>query len=105
MYSASGEADFSARYEFEMFYGIGDVDFPAVNAGLFKRAVEHQPGRSHEWFTGKVFLVAGLLAYQHHRGMLRAFAEHGLCCVFPEMTGAAMRGLLAQGLEARAGHA
>src|SRR3981081_1282686 len=99
------QADFSARHKFEMFYRVGDVDFPAVNAAFFHAAVERQPCRSHEWLAGKVFLVAGLFADQHHLGMLRAFAEYGLCRVFPEMTGTAMRCLLAQDLEARGRHA
>src|SRR6476659_10158011 len=88
-----------------MFYGIGDIDLPAIDAGFFQRAVEHQPCRSHEWFAGKVFLVAGLLADQHHRDILRAFAEHGLRRMLPEMTGAAMAGLVAQSFETEAGHA
>ncbi len=88
-----------------MFYRIGDVNLVAVDAGFFQRAVERQPRRSDERFAGEVFLVARLLADQHHLGIPRAFAEHGLRRVFPEMTGAAMRSLLAQGLEASAGRA
>src|SRR5260370_4711097 len=79
-----------------MFYGIGDINLPAIDAGLFQGAVEHQPCRSHERFAGKVFLVAGLLADQHHLRILRAFAEHGLGCILPEMTGAAVAGIWAR---------
>src|ERR1700730_2346020 len=95
-----GQGDFSARDELEMFDRIGDVDFVAIDADFFQRPVEHLPGRSDEWLAGKVLLVAGLLADQHHLGSLRTFAELRLGGVFPEMTGAAMRGLLAQGFEA-----
>jgi len=68
-----------------------------------QRPIEHQPGRSYERFAGKIFLVAGLLADQHDLGVLRAFAEHGLGGIFPEMTGAAAAGFFAQGFEAAAG--
>src|ERR1700676_752304 len=71
-----GQADFSARDEFEMFHRIGDVDLVAVDADFFQRPVEHLPVRSDEWLAGKVLLVAGLLADQHHLGSLRTFAEH-----------------------------
>ena len=94
------QADFSAGYEFEMFHGVGDVDLLAVDAGFLQCPVEHQPGGSDERFAGKVFLVAGLLADQHDLGMLRAFAEHGLRRILPEMTGAAVAGFLAQDFEA-----
>src|ERR1700756_1165206 len=97
------QADFSARYELEMFDGIGDVDLVAVDAGFIERAVEHLPGRTHERFAGKVFLVAGLLADQHYLRMLRALAEHGLRRVFPERTGAAAGRFLAQDFEADGG--
>ena len=88
-----------------MFYGVGDVDFLAVDAGFYQGAVEHQPGRSHERFAGKVFLVAGLFADQHDLRSLRAFAEHRLRRAFPEVAGAAVAGFLAQGFEAGAGRA
>jgi hypothetical protein len=54
-------------------------------------------------FAGEIFLVAGLLADQQHLRVLRAFAEHGLGGIFPEMTGAAAAGFFAQGFEAAAG--
>jgi hypothetical protein len=86
-----------------MFHRVGDVGLLAVDAGFLQRTVEHQPRRSHERFAGKIFLVAGLLADQHHLGVLRTFAEHGLRRVFPERTGAAAAGFFAQGFEAAAG--
>jgi hypothetical protein len=65
----------------------------------------HLPRRPHERLAGKILLVAGLFADQHHSGSLRAFAEHGLRRVLPEMTGAAAAGFIAQGFEAAAGRA
>jgi hypothetical protein len=88
-----------------MLYRVGDVNLRTVDAGLFQRAVEHLPRRSDERLAGEVFLVAGLLADQHDPGLLRAFAEHGLRRAFPEMTGAAIGGLLAEGFEAAGGQA
>jgi hypothetical protein len=94
------QADFSAQHKFEMFHRIGDVDLLAVDAGFLQRAVKYLSGRSHERFAGKVLLVAGLLADQHHLRVLRPFAEHGLRRVFPEVAGAAAAGFVAQGAEA-----
>jgi hypothetical protein len=59
------QADFASGYEFEMFDRIGDVDLVAVDAGFLQGTVEHLSCRPHERFSGKVFLVAGLLADQH----------------------------------------
>ena len=86
-----------------MFHRIGDVDFLAIDAGFFKRAIEYLAGGSDERFAGDIFFVAGLLADQHDLGMLRAFAEHGLRRIFPKMTGAAAAGFFAQDFEAAAG--
>ena len=85
-----------------MLHRVGDIDLRPVDAGFFQCAVEHLPGRSDKRFAGEIFLVAGLLADQHHLRMLRAFAEHGLGRIFPERTGAAIGGLLAQGFETAA---
>ena len=68
-----------------MLHRIGDIDLAAVDAGFLQRAIEHLPGGTDERLAGEVFLVAGLLADQHDRGVLRAFAEHGLGRVFPQM--------------------
>ena len=47
--------------------------------------------------------VARLLADQHHLRLLRAFAEHDLRRIFPEMTGAAAAGFFAQDFKTTAG--
>ncbi len=47
---------------FEMFDGVGHVDLVAIDAGGLERAIEQQPGRSHEWMTRAIFGVARLLA-------------------------------------------
>src|SRR5262249_54792357 len=51
-------AEFSARHKFEMFYGVGDVDFFAVDASFLQGAVEHLSGGPDERLAGEVFLVA-----------------------------------------------
>jgi hypothetical protein len=91
------QADFPARKEFEMFDRVGDVTLVAIDAGIIQRAVEHLARRPDKGMTGEVLLVTGLFADQHHLRMCRSFAEHGLRCVFPQVAGAAVRGLLAQG--------
>jgi hypothetical protein len=105
MYRLLVQTGFPTRYQFEMFPRISDVNLRAADAGRCQRAIEHLSRRSDEWFVGQVLLVAGLFADQHDPGSLRAFAEHGLGCVFPERAGAAARGLLAEDFEAAAGAA
>src|SRR5947209_3797020 len=43
------DAPLAARLELEVLHGIRDVDARAIDAGFGKRALEHLPGRTHEW--------------------------------------------------------
>ena len=61
------DAPLAARLVFEMLHRVGDVDARAVDAGFGERAVEHLPGRSDEGLAGQIFLIARLLADEHHR--------------------------------------
>src|SRR5205823_778750 len=55
-------AALSARLELEMFDGVGDVNFRAIDADSIKRLIEHAAGGADERFARAVFLIAGLLA-------------------------------------------
>ncbi len=93
------QPDLAAGDELEVLHRIGDVDLAAVDAGLLQRPVEHLAGRADEGMAGEVLLVAGLLADQHQRRMVRAFAEHGLRGILPQRAGAAGSGFFTQGLK------
>jgi hypothetical protein len=67
------------------------VDVGPIHPGTLKRAVEHPPSRSDEWFTRDVLLIAGLLPNQHHRGAGVSRPEHRLRRVGVELTGSALR--------------
>ena len=56
------EATFAGGFPFEMFDGVGDVGFGAIDAGFFEGAIEHEPGGTDEWLAGQIFFVAGLFA-------------------------------------------
>src|ERR1700730_13240982 len=79
------DAAFSPGLPFEMFHGIGDVNFFAVDSGFDERVVEKLAGGADERFAGQVFLIAGLLADEHQLAMGGAFAENGLRAELPEI--------------------
>src|SRR5262249_6643783 len=74
----------AARRPLEVLDGVGDVNLAAVDACGFEGAVEQSSSGADEGQAFPVFLVARLLAYQHHPRVRIAFAEHGLRRVFPE---------------------
>src|SRR6185437_15127311 len=90
------DAALAPRLEFEMLDGIGDVSGAAIDPGGLQRLVEHLPGRPDKGFSGKVFLVAGLLADEHHGRLARTFAEDGLGRVFIERAAGTGGGRLAR---------
>ena len=72
-----------------MFHRIRDVNFVAINSRFFQRLIHYFPGRSNKRFTLLIFVIARLLADQHDRRVLRAFAEDGLGRVFVEVAAGA----------------
>jgi len=75
-----------------MLDGIGDVHRRAVDPGFIQCGVEQLPSGPHERTPDKVFLVARLLADQHHARVHRAFAEDRLGRRLPERAVATLRG-------------
>ena len=57
---------------------VGHVHVVAVDADFLQRLVQHATRGPDERLTGAVLLVAGLLADEHHVGLLQAFAENRL---------------------------
>jgi hypothetical protein len=93
----------AARLPLEMFYGVGDVDLRAVDAGFDEGRIEQFACGANEWLAFEVFLIAGLLADQQDFGIGRAFAEDGLRAAFPEVAGFARFGGLAEVVEVEGG--
>ncbi len=85
--------------ELEMFDGVGDVEAFAVDLGGGQRFVQEIARRPDERSTATVFLVAWLLADQHHGRMGRAFAEHRLLGVAVQIATLAGPGGLGQLIE------
>ena len=57
-------ASFRSRFArpLEVFYGVGDVDIVAVDAGRLECAVEQSAGWSDERSSGAVLCISGLFA-------------------------------------------
>ena len=89
-------AAFALRFPFEVFDGVGDVDIPADDTGLFQCPVEEMSGRSHEGMAGQILLIARLFADKQQLGPRRPFAEHRLRGLFIEVTAHAGRRRLLQ---------
>jgi hypothetical protein len=86
------DAAFTARLPFEMFDGVGDVSFAAIDAGLLERGVEKFSCGADKWAALLIFLIAGLLADEEDSRFARAVAEDGLRGVFVEVAGFAIFG-------------
>src|SRR5207253_4940473 len=76
---------FAARLPFKVFDDVGDVGAAAVDARFFERARQNAAGRSDERMAGQIFVVARLLADEHHIGFSLAFSEYGLRAFAPEI--------------------
>jgi hypothetical protein len=46
--------------------------------------------------AGKIFLISGLLAYEHYCGLRRAFSKNRLSCMLPQITGSAIARVASQ---------
>jgi hypothetical protein len=76
----------AARLPFEVLDRVGHVEVLAIHARRLERPVEEPPRRPDERQAFPVFLVAGLLAHQHHARVRVARAEHRLRGVRPQGT-------------------
>ena len=80
------QAPLAAHFVFEMLDRVGDEDTLALDPGFLKSAGQYAAGRTNEGQTGFVFLVARLLADQHHRRAARPLPGHRLGGVLVERT-------------------
>src|SRR5688572_32919314 len=71
-------APLAALFELEVFDGVGDVDFAAVDADFFQDLVEHRAAGADERLARAIFLIARLLADEHDARVGGTFAEDGL---------------------------
>src|SRR5438552_86278 len=76
--------------------GVGDVDAPAVDAGLLQTPLQQLARRADKGLALKVLMIARLLADQHQPSMFGALAEHRLGRVGPKVAGLARGGRLLQ---------
>jgi len=85
----------SARFPFEMLDDVRDVGAAAIDAGLLERFRQDAPRGPYKRMACEVFVIAWLLADEHHVGFRPAFSEYGLRSLAPEITRAAsLRGAL-----------
>jgi hypothetical protein len=68
-----------------MFHHVCNVHFVALDAYFIECTVEQRARRANEGTPGKILFIAGLLAYEHHLGACRAFAEDGLRPTLPQV--------------------
>ena len=78
--------------ELEVLDRVGEVHSPAVYARLFQRLVQQATRWPDERVSLPVFLIAGLLAYQHQLRRSGTFSEDRLGRVHPEITPPAASG-------------
>jgi hypothetical protein len=74
----------------EMLHYICDVNVCAINARLDQGLVEKFARRADEGTPDAVFLISGLLSYQHDRCLRHSLAENCLVRSFPKITCFAM---------------
>ncbi|HEX5242920.1 MAG TPA: hypothetical protein VFW23_06605, partial [Tepidisphaeraceae bacterium] len=68
----------AARLPFEMLDRIGHVSLFARDSSFLQRGVEHFPRWADERLARAIFLIARLLADEHHGGICWTFSEDGL---------------------------
>ncbi|MNE79521.1 hypothetical protein D3C80_1760140 [compost metagenome] len=73
----------AARFVFEMFHGIGQVDFGVINARLCQGGVKHLSRWPDEGLSRQVFMITRLLAYNHQTRLARSLSANALGCIPP----------------------
>jgi hypothetical protein len=93
------QAALAAGLELEVFDRIGHECGPSVDAGLGDRAIENATRRADERQPGQIFIIAGLLADEHHARAGGTLSGHDLRGVTIELAAAALRLFGAETLE------
>jgi hypothetical protein len=81
---------FPARFPFEMFHRIGDINLVAIDSGFFECTIQNLSRRTDKRFASHIFVITRLLTDHEHRGLFRPFAEDGLCRFLVERAGGAL---------------
>jgi hypothetical protein len=89
-------AAFAAKFKFEVFDRIGDINLFSGHIGCCQRSCKKQAGRTNEWAARNIFSIPRLFANKHDRGVRRALAKDSLGGVFPQGTSAAILSRFAQ---------
>src|SRR5215211_4278232 len=69
---------FPARFPFEVFHRVADVNLRTINTSLLEGAVHDFPSRAHEGFTRDIFVITRLFTNQHYSRAFRTFAKYSL---------------------------
>lgn len=77
-------AAFAARFPFEVFDSIGDIDFPTRNSRFFQGGIQQCSGGADERPASLIFPITRLLSDEHDR-RVGALTEDGLCTELPEI--------------------
>ena len=96
---------FPARFPFEMFHRIGDINFVAVDSGFLECAIQNFSRGTDKRFASDILVVTRLLTDHEDRGVLWALTEDGLRRFFVERAcGTLFRGGSDFGEAVRIGH-
>lgn len=71
-------AALAERLPLEVLDSVGQVGGVSVDAGFFHAGIEQASGGADEGMAHEIFLISGLLAYEHDGRRGTAFAEDGL---------------------------
>src|SRR5260370_38398320 len=86
---------FSAGLPFEVLHSVRDVNLRPIDSSVRERAIHNFASRTYEWFARDIFVIARLLANQHHRYALGTFAKNRLGRSLVQMTSSARSSVFA----------
>ena len=81
------DAALAAGFPLEVFHGIRDIGFAAVDARFDHGMIEDSAGRADKGLARKILLMAGLFTHKHDFRVRRTAAENGLRPPFPKVAG------------------
>lgn len=76
-------------FPLEVFDGVGNVNFAAIDPRLRQRPVQQHPSGTDEGLAGEILLIAGLLPDEHHPSLPGSRSEHRLRSRLVEIAGGA----------------
>jgi len=83
-------AAFATGLPLKVLHRIRNIRLLTIDASFNQRLVEKRACRADKGFAFEVFLIARLLAHEHHLRMTRPFAKHRLRSAQPQIAGFAI---------------